>query len=122
MSKHPYDLVKPCSDCPFRKKPFFDLRAARVQEIEDADGEFHCHKTVEYDDEDGEPCPGSPNQKVCAGWLIVHRNQDTANQMIRIAERLGMLNVEDLSDEVDCYASFEEYIEEIQYRERKRKQ
>lgn len=87
----PFALKRPCGNCPFRtdRVPFLDRE--RAQDIADslaADASFHCHKTVDYDSEDG---TGEITQesKHCAGALIVMEHENRPNQMMRIAERIG---------------------------------
>lgn len=68
----PYGMTTPCALCPFRKDIPAFLTKERVQEIERGldRGEFHCHKTVEHDDnEDGEVVE-TGKEMHCAGALI----------------------------------------------------
>lgn len=52
-------------------------------------GSFHCHKTGEHDDESGDFVP-TENSSHCAGALIFLEHRKQPNQMMRIAERLGL--------------------------------
>jgi hypothetical protein len=88
----PFALKRPCGNCPFRadRAPFLDRN--RAQEIADsleADASFHCHKTLDYDNEDGTP-EVTEASKHCAGALIILEREEKPNQMMRIGERLGM--------------------------------
>ena len=87
-----FGLKRPCANCPFRTDipPF--LHPERAQGICDAmlvaDESFWCHKTIDYS-EDSE---GSITRKTqhCAGAMILLEKLDRPNQLMRIAERLGM--------------------------------
>lgn len=87
-----FNLKRPCKECPFRSdiRPY--LRKSRVREILDAlfkqDQTFACHKTLDFDEE-GESLITSKSQH-CAGALILMEKNGRANQMMRIAERLGL--------------------------------
>lgn len=87
-----FELRKPCANCPFRTDIEFYLGESRAKEI--ADGitkkgqTFTCHKTLDYDGE-GNTVVGSKSQH-CAGALIMLEKTERPNQMMRIAERLGL--------------------------------
>ena len=91
-------MKKPCAKCPFRAKFQGDddyLRPGRRAEIALSvleGGEFPCHETVDYDTDDGEPdvSGGEP----CVGLDIVMLRAGVSGQMMRIRERVGMLNSE----------------------------
>jgi hypothetical protein len=87
-----FDMTEPCPQCPFRSDIRAFLTRARAQEIADSitrhQQPFPCHKTVLYDD-DGEACPSSDEQH-CAGALVLLERINRPNQMMRIAERLGV--------------------------------
>lgn len=81
-----FDLKTPCKDCPFIKGSATNttLAEGRLDEIvEDISygAHFICHKTLELPSND---------QQHCAGALIYLERDDNPNQMMRIAERLGM--------------------------------
>ena len=92
------DLTRPCDDCPFLRKGGIRLHLSRISEIAKTDGFFLCHKTVtDCDAEDEErPRTGRDNEKMCAGLMILREKIEHPNQMMRIAERLGMYNPERL--------------------------
>lgn len=88
----PFALKRPCGDCPFRndRAPFLDRdRAQDIADSLEADASFHCHKTLDYDNEDGTP-EVTDASKHCAGALIILEREEKPNQMMRIGERLGM--------------------------------
>lgn len=107
----------PCKDCPFRTdvKPY--LRAARVSELEGSlahrGRDFTCHKTLVVDededggDEDGEGSlvPG-PNAQRCAGAAILLHKIGRENQMMRLEERLGLLDLSALDMDAPVFDSF----------------
>jgi hypothetical protein len=86
-----YDMVTPCDACPFLKKHAKAYGMRRLREF--ASGAFHCHKTGYLDESDeeagGEYLPTADSQH-CAGALIFNEKRDDPNQMMRIAERLGI--------------------------------
>jgi len=110
MSKHPYDMTTPCPECPFRSNRAMYLRAERFEELRQAEGEFHCHKTTEYDEKTDETYATSKT-KVCAGFLIIREHSGEINQLMRIAERLGLYAPGDLDMDADVYNDWDELIE-----------
>lgn len=89
-----FDLIRPCSSCPFLRKGGVRLTDARIEEI--AGGmlstqgiTFACHKTT-VPSEDGLEMRETKNSRHCAGALIFAEKNENATQMMRIAERLGM--------------------------------
>lgn len=119
-----YDLVRPCSNCPFRQdKPFY-LDPERAEEIADSlrrGAEFHCHKTVHYEEERWDEYEGEEGMEAyynplgdeqhCAGALIIMEKNGESSQMMRIAERLGVYDRKKLDMESPVYASLEEFID-----------
>ena len=103
-----FNLRTPCDNCPFRSDITFFLDPRRVTEILDAlllDGKtFSCHKTVHYDD-DGEPSMPHGDEQHCAGALIMLERFNLPNQMMRIAERLGLYDPRHLAMEAPVFAS-----------------
>lgn len=100
-----YDLRKPCDLCPFRnddKRLYVDTE--RLAEF--AAGAFCCHKTTESDD-DGSFTP-KPDSQHCAGALIFLEKQNPPNQMMRIAERLGLYDRTKLDMDAPVFGSLEE--------------
>lgn len=87
-----FSLKRPCAKCPFRTDVHPYLPPERADEILTAitvqDATFACHETTEFDEE-GEHCSSSDEQH-CAGALILLERMEQPNQMMRIAERIGM--------------------------------
>ncbi len=81
-------MTSPCSDCPFLKKGGIRLRTARVRELVKNEGDFPCHKTVKRNG-DGEWVK-QHTASVCGGSLIFMDKIDQPNQMMRIAQQLGI--------------------------------
>lgn len=116
-----YTMLAPCDNCPFRRKGFVPLTSGRAAEIANlmlitaggAGGEFPCHKTtVTCEDEEGfGDRRETEDSQHCAGALIFAEKNETATQMMRIAERIGMYDarklmtdnpvVDDVFDTVD---------------------
>ena len=90
-----FDLKKPCKDCPFICGGVMNesLAEGRIEEIQTSllrGQSFPCHKTVDYEGE------GKKKEQHCAGAMIWLYKHDSPNQMMRIAERLGMLSPDKL--------------------------
>jgi len=106
-----FDLIRPCAHCPFRSdiKPF--LRQDRAEEIAETllnDGTFTCHKTVDYDDDDGGHT--TADSQHCAGATIVLELIERPNQMMRIAERLGIYDRAKLKMDSPVYQDLDDWI------------
>lgn len=88
----------PCRKCPFRKDVPIYLRRGRREQIRDSlvldDATFYCHETVEHDDDgeaetaDSTPCAGAAKALMLSGG--------TTN-LLRISERLGLLDLEEVA-------------------------
>lgn len=87
-----FELLRPCQHCPFRTDVKNFLHPGRRKEIAESittfQQTFSCHKTNLSDDE-GDTIETKDTQH-CAGALIFLENLGLPNQMMRIAERLGM--------------------------------
>lgn len=82
-----YTMRSPCDQCPFLAK---NRRAYSTERLEAfASGAFHCHKTGTTDDDTGNFI-ATKNSLACAGALIYLERRNRPNQMMRIAERLGL--------------------------------
>lgn len=79
----------PCDSCPFRTDVRAYLRRDRAREIADAlrsDGAFHCHKTVDYNQES----PRVTNRsRLCRGALVVMHREGALFD--NVMHRLGAL-------------------------------
>jgi hypothetical protein len=81
-----FDMKQPCKDCPFIKGSSTNLSLAEsrltgiVSDVMN-NHTFTCHKTLELIKTD---------QQHCAGALIYLEKRDNPNQMMRIAERIGV--------------------------------
>lgn len=114
----PFRLTKPCKDCPFRTDKAGYLHSARAREIAESvlgGSNFHCHKTIEHDEE-GETCVNPSKSEMCAGAMLFAekvldgRNGGAGcgvNQMARIGMRLGTFN----PDLLDATAPVHESVE-----------
>ena len=106
-----YDLRKPCDNCPFRSDITPFIRPDRAEEIASSDGEFPCHKTTEFsDEEDPEPINRDAEHH-CAGFLILREKIEQPSQMMRICERLGLYDRTKLDMDAPVYDSIEEMVE-----------
>lgn len=108
-----FTLRKPCANCPFRSDIDGFLRPDRAAEIVHTitvgDGTFSCHKTNDIDDE-GETIETQKTQH-CAGALIFLEHDDNPNQMMRIAERLGIYDRHKLDMTAPVFKTAKDFIE-----------
>lgn len=104
-----FDLVRPCTTCPFRRGQGenYQLRPGRLREIARATA-FTCHKTCVYDD-DGNGRPGNRPQQ-CAGLMAVLHRDKRPNQIMQVAERLGALDPRKLDPDGEAYPSWAEVL------------
>lgn len=112
-----FDLLKPCSNCPFLREGGVRLTEARVEEI--AGGmlstqghTFACHKTT-VSAEDGSEMQETKNSRHCAGALIFAEKNANATQMMRIAERLGMYDAGKMMADKDAVAMVFDDLDEM---------
>ena len=98
-----FDLKRPCMNCPFRKGKgeMFSLSEDRLDEIFSSTS-FQCHKTVDY----GSDVPGQgdgPQQ--CAGVMAILAKEKKPNQIMQVAERMGVLHLDALDPANEAYVS-----------------
>jgi len=116
-----YNLKSPCKDCPFRTDKEGFLTRGRAEEIVKGitlyQGHFWCHKYTDHeqvdDEEDGEDSiyrPGDKDQ-MCAGSMIMLEHMEKPNQMMRIAERLGMYDRTELDMDAPVFKESDEFID-----------
>lgn len=92
-----FSLKEPCEQCPFRKSQGF-LNGPRAREIAEAvaveNKTFTCHKHLhgDYDDhaEGDESYRPTTRDQMCAGAMAFVEKLGVPNQMLQIAERLGL--------------------------------
>lgn len=108
-----FDLRKPCPQCPFRPAAGAFLHVERAREIAQAVTEgnvtFSCHKHLHgRERSNGSYNPGHGDQ-MCAGAMAFVEKLGAANQMLQIAERLGIRDPNRLLPEAlaDVYESVE---------------
>jgi hypothetical protein len=80
-----YTKTTPCSDCPFLTGTEHAYTDERLAEF--ASGVFPCHKTAKIENNEFQATKESQH---CAGALIYNEKREQSNQMMRIAERLGL--------------------------------
>jgi len=94
-----FSLRNPCPECPFRPAAGGYLNAARAREIAEAvavEGKtFTCHKHLHGDyTDDPEAAEDTYNpaieDQMCAGAMAFVEKLGAPNQMLQIAERLGL--------------------------------
>lgn len=112
----PFNLVRPCADCPFRSdKPFY-LGRERRQQIADAllaDKSFDCHKTVHYEEEswDEQGYSRRGDESHCAGATIVLEKEENPNQIMRWMERLGAYDRTAMDMDAPVFDTLEDFVE-----------
>jgi hypothetical protein len=119
-----YAMKTPCKNCPFRSDKVFPLHPGRVESILDGithgDQTFSCHKTTSHDDEDCEDYAESDthiptsDEQHCAGAMILLEKLEQPNQMMRIAERVGLYDRTKLDMEAPVYDSLEDMQDAIE--------
>ena len=103
-----YDLTKPCATCPFRVETHFSFPESRAEEIVYSQGGFACHKGTT---EKGRGA-NHKDAQACAGRLIVLEREDMPDQMMRIAERLGLYDRTSLKmDEPGIFEDVQSFID-----------
>ncbi|OCC05088.1 hypothetical protein BA190_09235 [Labrys sp. WJW] len=83
----------------------FRLPPGRLDEIQRATS-FQCHKTVDYSDDEC-PSPGDKPQQ-CAGLMAVLHREGEPNQIMRVAERLQALPLDELDPRREAYATWDD--------------
>lgn len=114
LKPNPYRGVRPCAKCPFRADVVPYIRGARASQIARSlleGGGFTCHETTVHDDPDGDggDLVAGPKEMECAGALITLEKGEGANQMMRIAERIGLYDAERLAMDSPTYDSLAEW-------------
>lgn len=101
-----FNRKRPCANCPFRigQGSLFQLHPQRLEEIRHGPA-FQCHKTIDYDNFDDDRLRQGETPQQCAGLMAVLYAENSPNQIMQVAERLGALNREQI-DGTDAYASW----------------
>lgn len=115
-----FTLTKPCGNCPFRNDISFHLTVERAEEIAHAvtslDQTFACHKTTREgaEDDDGwSEMEATEKSQHCAGVLIMLEKMEQPNQMMRIAERLGMYDRTKLDMDAPVFDDTDGFIDQM---------
>lgn len=90
----------PCAKCPFRKDVPVYLRRDRRREIARSlvdGGGFSCHASIDYDVEEDED-PDDSNAVMCAGAAKSIMLDGGTTQNMRVAERLGLANLDTVAE------------------------
>jgi hypothetical protein len=89
-----YTKTTPCPDCPFLTGTEHAYTDDRLAEF--ASNQFPCHKTAKLKNSKFQETKDSQH---CAGALIYNEKRKQCNQMMRIAERLGLYDYSKLNME-----------------------
>jgi hypothetical protein len=110
-----FKLKRPCKNCPFRTDVPGYLCRARAQEIAESLAQgavFPCHETtVEDPTSDGGELIATLDSGFCAGALITMERSGGANQVMRVAERVGVYEREKLDMYAPVHASLFAFVE-----------
>ncbi len=115
-----FTLTGPCANCPFRTDITFHLTVARAEEIADGvtrgDQTFACHKTtIEVEDDEGESeTVSADTTQHCGGVLIMLEKMEQPNQMMRIAERIGLYDRRKLNMDAPVFDDVDGFIEAME--------
>ena len=98
-----FDLKRPCANCPHRtdclKGWLGRVRATEIagyaQDSVSGGKTFPCHKATDQQ---------------CAGSSILQEKLERPNQMLRIAERLGLYDFNAMDLQSPVFDSFEDFI------------
>lgn len=103
-----YKRRKPCKSCPFRSSTAFTFPEERAEEIVYHNGGFACHDTTTTKGRRAD----HKDAQACAGRLIVLEREEQPDQMMRIAERLGLydrtkldMENEDVFEDIESFMS-----------------
>jgi hypothetical protein len=115
MNGHPFDMKKPCANCPFLKADAaVHILPQRVRDIASTEGSFPCHKTtVEAETEEGTDLVIGPRTKQCIGLVILLLKIDKPNQMVQVAERLGWLDTDAIMADKAVVDSVHDSVDEM---------
>lgn len=102
-----FDRKKPCPTCPFRTggRGLRKLGCRRAQEIADAllnDQTFTCHDDISRPEQD---------RQHCVGAMMLLEKQDRPNQIMRIGERIGIYNPDDLVGRDEVFDDLADWVE-----------
>ena len=89
MKTNIYRCVEPCDSCPFVDRKTLHISEARLNQIKadlDKGGSFNCHKTA-YPETFGVADIGL---RMCWGAWYYLAKQGKKNQVMQVAERLGV--------------------------------
>lgn len=103
-----FDMKRPCVTCPFRVGQPFALAPARLEEIRRAPA-FQCHKTVGYERFDDPMARQGDRPQQCAGLMAVLDREGAHNQIMQIAQRLGV-DLSGLDPAREAYGSWSEVL------------
>lgn len=92
-----FDLTGPCADCPFLREGGIRVHPTRARDFAQGQlnghpaGSFPCHRTtIETVDAEGEETPGwGPQTQYCGGAMAFAAKQESYNQVLQIAMRVG---------------------------------
>jgi len=104
-----FALKRPCANCPFRigQGSLFRFHPDRFAEIIAAVA-FQCHKTVDYEQWDDPELRSGDRPQQCAGLMAVLHRAGEMNQIMQVAERLGVLDLSALDPDGLAYRSIKE--------------
>jgi hypothetical protein len=101
-----FNRKRPCKTCPFRTggQAVRGLHPARAEEIADtllSDGSFTCHDDLD--------APESKRNH-CVGAMLILEKLEQPNQMMRIAERMGFYDRDQITGHDEVFDDFDEWM------------
>lgn len=112
-------LKRPCAHCPFRRDLPGFLRKSRALEIADGlarHGDFACHETIEYGDDEDDEEDGTakgvvtPRSQHCAGALILLLKIGRPNILMRLRMLSGEFHPDECDMEAPVFDTLEEFV------------
>lgn len=116
----PFDLTKPCTNCPFRSDVVPYLTEERVREIQGSldTATFDCHKTLQREDSDEDGYNRKGCEAHCAGALILLEKSGKPSRMMQIGGRLGLYDHSRLDMTAPVFDSFDDMAKAQPFRQR----
>ena len=94
MKTNIYRCITPCNNCPFLDEgKAIHLDDGRMDDIRkglDEGGSFNCHKTAYSLDDNMQPLGENIALKMCHGAYEYLKAKGKPNQVMQVAERLGI--------------------------------
>lgn len=101
MSVDTFKLKTPCQNCPFRTDVTPYIRVQYLKQVLADRHVFVCHKTVDYSHFD--KGRKTSDTQPCAGFLICMQHDNKKNDLMQLAERLGLYDPSKMNMDAPVY-------------------